>query len=127
MRYFGGGIGHLNNTSRQQAHRLDPLDLNSNKMAVEDEEDEPGADSRDWPQDVIMRDRELEVGENDEEDGAGENGDDSDNYDYDEGGDNLMEGEDYNKDDEQRNGDQDGESSWSSDEEEEDCFGYASL
>src|SRR5258705_10625717 len=129
MRYFGGGIGHRNNTARQQAHRSDPLDLNSNEMAVEDdEEDDPGADSRNWLQDVIMHDGELEVGENDEEDndGAGEDGDDSDNYDYDDGGDSDKEGEDYNEYDEQGNG-EDGESVCGSDGEEGDCFGYASL
>jgi len=117
MRYFGGGIGHLNNTLPHQPHRSDPLDPNSNEMAVEeDEEDDTGSDARDGPQDVIMNNGELEVGENDEEDGSGDDNDeggDSDNYDYDEsdvGGDEDR--DDYDEDEE---GDKDKESTYSSD------------
>ena len=54
MRYFGGGIGHLNNTLPQQADPLDPI---SDEMDMEaDEEDDAGDDTRDGPQDAIMND-----------------------------------------------------------------------
>ena len=44
MHYYGGGIGHLNNTPPRQA---DPLDSNSDEMDVEeDEEDDRDFDSR---------------------------------------------------------------------------------
>ncbi len=76
MHYYGGGIGHLNNTPLQQA---DPLDSNSNEMDVEeDKEDDTGDDTRDGPQNIIMNhDRELEVDETEEEARSGDN-DDSD-------------------------------------------------
>ena len=57
MRYYGGRIGHLNNTPPQQA---DSLDSNSNEMDVEeDKEDDTSNDTRDGPQDIIMNDGEL--------------------------------------------------------------------
>lgn|SRR5271168_617114 len=94
----------------QQAHESGPLNPNSDEMAMdEDEEDDTDVDVMNGPQDV-MNDGELEVGENDEEDGSGDDGDegeDSDNYDYEE---NVMEGDEdgdrdgYNEDDEGRGG-----------------------
>ena len=97
MRYYGGGIGHLNNAPPQQA---DPLKSNPDKMDVED----------DLEVDVVMNDGELEVDETEEEDGSGDDddGDDSDNYDY---HDDESNGGDENEDD---------------DSDEEDDYGYAS-
>jgi hypothetical protein len=130
MRYYGGGIGHLNNTPPQQAHRSDPLDPNSDEMAMEeDEEDDTqgGSDARDGPQDVVMDDRALEVGENDAEDRYRDNDDDednNDNYDYDH--------YDYDEDDEgghsddTEDEDEDEEPACGSDNDEEDGYGYAS-
>ena len=82
MRYYGGGIGHLNNTPPQQA---DPLDSNSNEMDVEeDQEDDTGDDTRDGPQDIIMNhDGELEVDETEEEARSGDNDDSDDGDDSD--------------------------------------------
>jgi hypothetical protein len=86
MRHYGGGIGHLNNTPFQQAHRSDPLNPNSNKMAIEeDEEDDTQgcSDARDGPQDVVMDNGEMEVGKSDAEDEYRDNDDDGDdNYNY---------------------------------------------
>jgi len=120
MRYYGGGIGHLNNTPPQQA---DPLDSNSDEMNVEEgeEEDAGSVNASDGPQDTIMNDGELEVDETEEEARFGDNdddGDDSDNYDYsenDEGGD----------EDEDEDEDNDEEPTCGSEEEEND-YGYAS-
>jgi hypothetical protein len=86
MRYFGGGIGHLNNTPPQQA---DPLGSNSDEMDMEENENDTGSDARDGPQDVVMKDRELEMEMDETEEGDrfgdnDDNGDDSDNYDYEE-------------------------------------------
>ena len=108
MRYYGGGIGHLNNTPPQQA---DPLDSNSNEMDVE-EDTEDGNDTRDGPQVIIMNDEELEVDETEEEARSGDNdsddGEDSgDDYDY---GENDERGDDSND----------------NDSDEEDDYGYAS-
>ena len=117
MRYYGGGIGHLNNTPPQQA---DPLNSNSDKMDVEeDEEDDTGDDARDGQQDVIMtrNDRELEEDETEEEARSGDNDnnrDDSDDYDCgenDEGGDE----------------DEDEEPICSSDNDKEGDYGYDDL
>ena len=36
MRYFGGGIGHLKNTPPQQVPGSDPIDPNSEEMAMEE-------------------------------------------------------------------------------------------
>ena len=113
MRYYGGGIGHLNNTPPQQA---DPLDPNSDKMNVEEDEelDDMGDDARNGPQDAIMDDGELEVDETEEEARSGDNdddGDDSDDYDY-----------DYGENDE----DEDEEPICGSDNDEENDYGYAS-
>ena len=121
MRYYGGGIGHLNNTPPQQA---DPLDSNSDEMNVEEgeEEDAGSANARDGPQDAIMNDGELEADETEEEARFGDNndsGDDSDNYDYsenDEGGD---------EDDDEDEGDNE-EPTCGSDDDEENDYGYAS-
>ena len=54
MRYFDGGVGHLKNNPLQQAHRPDPVDLNSEEMEVEDEEGDTGGNTRGDPQDTIM-------------------------------------------------------------------------
>ena len=88
----------------QQAHKSDP---NSSKMAVgEDEKGNTNGVEMNGPQDVVMNDGELEVDENNEEDGFGDNSnaeEDSDNYNYEE---NDMEGDEdrdtdgYNEDDE---------------------------
>ena len=113
MRYYGGGIGHLNNAPPQQA---DPLDSNSDETDVEENEEDTGSDARDGPQDIVMNNRELEVDETKEEDRSrDDDGDDSDNYDYDEsdkGGD-----EDEDEDD---------EPSICGSDNEEDDYGYAS-
>ena len=116
MRYFGGGIGHLNNTPPQQA---DPLgsNLNSDEMDMEENEDDTGtSDARDRPQDVVM----LEVDEPDEEGGSGDNdddGDDSDNYDYE---------ENDEDDSEDSDGEEAEEPTCSGDKDEEYDYGYAS-
>lgn len=112
MRYYGGGIGHLNNSLPQQT---DPLTPKSGKVAVEDEEDNPGGlgdtASHGLAQDVVMRDLEaLEVGESDDDGDDDEVGVDPENYDYDE-----IEDEDE---------DEDEGSTCGSDE--EDSNGYAS-
>lgn len=113
MRYFGGGIGHLNNTPPQQARGSDLFDLNSNEMATEDEDDGASggenAAMSEGELEVSENDEgELEVGENDEE-GVSEDGDDGDSngdYDYD-------------------GIDEDEASACSSDDDEEDDHGYA--
>ncbi len=68
MRYYGGGIGHLNNSLPRQA---DSLDSNSSKAdepeGEENIEEDAARDAE--PQDVIMRDEEPEVAENDDADG----------------------------------------------------------
>ena len=83
MRYFGGGVGHLQNTPPQQAHGLDPVDPNSEEMEVEDEEGDSGGKTRQDPQDIIMSNEELEVGEDDEEKGQEDNDDENDDDDDD--------------------------------------------
>jgi hypothetical protein len=126
MRHYGGGIGHLNNTPFQQAHRSDPLNPNSNKMAIEeDEEDDTQgcSDARDGPQDVVMDNGEMEVGKSDAEDEYRDNDDDGDdNYNYN--------NYNYDQDDEgghsDDNDNEDEESTCSSDDDEEDSYGYAS-
>ncbi|KAF5316669.1 hypothetical protein D9619_006659 [Psilocybe cf. subviscida] len=107
MRYFGGGIGHLNNTPPQQARGSDLFDLNSNETAMEDE-DNDSCDGASGGENAAMSEGEVEVGENDEE-GASEDGDDGDSngdYDYD-------------------GIDEDEASACSSDDDEEDDHGYA--
>jgi hypothetical protein len=107
MRYYGGGIGHLNNTPPQQA---DPLDSNPDEMDVEEDNSEVGDN-------VVMIDGELEVDET-EEDGSGDKDNDdgdSDNYDYD------SEYGDENDDDSE-----DEEPTCGSDNDEENGYGYAS-
>ena len=111
MRYYGGGIGHLNNGQPRQA---DPLNSNSSKAAVpEDGEENIEEDiARDAaPQDVIMHDEEPEVAENDDADDDDEVSTDPENYDY------------SKHNDESEDEDSDG-STGSSDE--EDSSGYAS-
>jgi hypothetical protein len=117
MRYFGGGIGHLNNTPPQQA---DPLGSNSDEMDIEENENDTGTNNaRDGPQDIVMKDGELEVDETEEEDRSGDNnddGDDSDNYDYEE-----------NDEDEDGEAEAEEPTCGSDDElEEDDYYGYAS-
>lgn len=105
MRYYGGGIGHLNDTPPK--HEMDVQD---------DEEDDTARP--DGPQDVVMNHGEMEAAENDEEDVSPDDDnedDDDDNYDYeglDEGGD-----EDEDEDEEARG----------SDNNEADDYGYASA
>ena len=81
MRYYGGGIGHLNNAPLQQADPLPPD--SSDEVAVpEGEETNTKRDAaRDGPtQDVIMRDVELEADEGADDDD--EDSTDPENYDY---------------------------------------------
>ena len=119
MRYYGGGIGHLNNTPPQQAHRSDPLDPNSDEMAVdEDEDSDTESSTRDGMQDIVMNGEELEVGVGDEEGRGGE--DDSDEDDYDSCGYDEM--DDRGDEDEDEDEDEGG-----SDNDEEDDYGYASA
>jgi hypothetical protein len=113
MRYYGGGIGHLNNTPLQQTHGSDPLDPNSDEMAV-DEDDDCHTESgmRDGLQDNVMNGGELEV------DGEGRGGeDDSDEDDYDSC--------DYDEMDEGLGGDEDEDEEGGSDDDED--YGYASA
>jgi hypothetical protein len=110
MRYYGGGIGHRNNSPPEQAHESYPLNPNSDEMAMEEEEDgDTGTNARYGLQDILMNDIELEAGENDEEDRSG----DGDNYDYDK----IDEGSDK---------DEDREYTSDSDNDEEGGYGYAS-
>jgi hypothetical protein len=64
MRYFGGGVGHLQNTPPQQGHRLDPSPVDPDseelEMEVEDEEGDTGGSTRGDPQDIIMSNGEHE-------------------------------------------------------------------
>ena len=119
MRYYGGGIGHLRNSPPQQT---DPLHSNSDEMDVEeDEECDTASDARDEPQDIVMNDEELEADETEEDRSRGndDDEDDSDNYDYDEnneGGD-----EDEDKDELE-----DEEPTYSSGNDDENDYGYAS-
>ena len=55
MRYFGGGIGHLKNTPPLQVPGFDPIDPGSDKMAVEDDDDEPCSDTNDDPDAVVQQ------------------------------------------------------------------------
>ena len=81
MRYYGGGIGHLNNSLPRQA---DSLDSNSSKAdepeGEENIEEDAARDAE--PQDVIMRDEEPEVAEDDDDDGDDEASTDPENYDH---------------------------------------------
>jgi hypothetical protein len=81
MRYFGGGVGHLKNTPPQQVHRSDAVDIDSDSEEMEvdaDEEGDTGGSTMGDPQDIIMSNRELEVGEDDEEMGQDGNDDEND-------------------------------------------------
>lgn len=109
MRYFGGGVGHLKNTPPQQAHRLD---TDSEEMEVEDEEGNTGGNTGVDPQDIIMSNGELEVGEDDEEMGQDDNVDESD--------------DDDGSDDEDASEDGDEESAHGGDENEDEDYGYGS-
>jgi hypothetical protein len=116
MRYFGGGVGHLKNTPPQQGHRLDPVDPDSEEleMEVEDEEGDTGGNTRGDPQDIIMSNGELEVGEDDEE--KGQDDDDDENDDDDDGSDDELEdGED-----------EDEKAACGGDKSEDEDFGYGS-
>ncbi len=110
MRYYGGGIGHLNNSLPRQA---DSLDSNSSKAdepeGEENIEEDAARDAE--PQDVIMRDEEPEVAEDDDDDGDDEASTDPENYDHSK----------HNDESE----DEDSEGSTSSSDE-EDSSGYAS-
>ena len=106
MRYFGGGIGHLQSTPPQQVPGFDPIHPGSDEMAVEDDDDDPCSGTNEDlgtvvqpSRDVFMNDElvQLEAGEDDEED---------DEDSEDEGGDQTDEDEDE-------------------DEEGEDDYGYA--
>lgn len=82
MRYYGGGIGHLNNSLPQQA---DPPNSNSGKAAMPEnaeENIEEDAERDGVAQDVIMHDEESEVAQNDDADGDDEDSTDPENYDY---------------------------------------------
>jgi hypothetical protein len=100
MRYFGGGVGHLKNPPPQQAHRLEPVDPDSEEMEVEDEEGDTGENTMGDPQVIIMSNGELEVGEDDEEKGQDDNDDENDDDESDD--------EDEDEEDEEaRGGDED--------------------
>ena len=114
MHYFGGGVGHLKNTPPQQAHRSDPVDPDSEEMEVEDEEDDTGGNTRGDPQDIIMSNGELEVGNDDEEKGR----DDNDNETDDDDDDDESDDEDEDEEDE--------ESAHGGDENEDEDYGYGS-
>ena len=88
MRYFGGGIGHLQSTLPQQVPGFDPIDPGSEEMAVEEDDD----DDEPCTRDVLMNDElvQLEVGEDDEDEDDEEDDEDSE----DEGGDQTDEDED---------------------------------
>ena len=118
MRYFGGGVGHLKNTPPQQAHRLDPVDPDSEEMEVEDEEDDTGGNTRGDLQDIIMSNGELEVGEDDEEKGRDDNDDETDDDDDDDGDDDESDDEDDEDEDE--------ESAHGGDENEDEDYSYGS-
>lgn len=109
MRYFGGGVGHLQNTPPQKAHRSDPVDPDSEGMEIDNEGDTGGNTRGDTPQDIIMSNGELEVGEDDDEKGQDDNDDETDDDD------------DESDDDE----DEDKESACGDETEDED-YGYGS-
>ena len=115
MRYFGGGVGHLKNTPPQQAHRSDPVDPDSEEMEV-DEEGDPGGNTRENPQDIIMRNRELEVGEDDKEKGKDDNDGETDDD----------EEEEDDKSDDEDEEDEDEEFACGGDENEDEDYGYGS-
>jgi len=100
MRYFGGGVGHLKNTPPQQAHGLDPVDPDSEEMEVDDEEGDTGGNTRGDPQDIIISNGELEVGEDDEEKGQDDNDDETDDDDNDDNNDDESDDEDEEDEDE---------------------------
>jgi hypothetical protein len=116
MRYFGGGVGHLKNTPPQQAHRLDPVDPDSEEMEIEDEEDNTDGNTRGDPQDIIMSNGELEVGDNDKEKGQDDNDDETDNNNND----------DDDSDDEDED-EEDEESAHGGDKNEDEDYGYSLL
>ena len=132
MRYFGGGIGHLKNTPPLQVPGFDPIDLSSEEMAVEDNNDNDndpcsgtnenlGAVVQQPSRDVVMNGGELvqlEVGEDDEDDKDDEEDNEDDNEDSD---DNEDDNEDSDDDEggDQTDEDEDGEG--------EDDYGYASA
>ena len=101
MRYYGGGIGHLNNSLPQQA---DPPNSNSGKAAMPENAEE---NIEEDAEDVIMHDEELE----EDEQGDGDDEDSTDPEDY-----------DYSKDSDEDK-DEDEGSTCSSDEDEEDGSG----
>ncbi|KAF5321478.1 hypothetical protein D9619_001123 [Psilocybe cf. subviscida] len=85
MHYSSGGIGHLNNAPSQQAPNSDPFDPASNETAIEDKDNNTWSDAS-GEHDVVMINRELEVGENNKKDGSREdndNGDSNGDYNYD--------------------------------------------
>ena len=115
MRYFGGGVGHLKNTPPQQAHRSDHVDPDSEEMEVEDEEGDTGGNTRGDTEDIIMRNGELEVSEDDEEKGQDDNVNETDVDDDDD------ESDDEDEDEE----DEDEEFACGGDKNEDD-YGYGS-
>ena len=117
MHYFGGGVGHLKNTPPQQAHRSDPVDPDS----VEDEEDDTGGNTRGDPQDIIMSNGELEVGDDDEEKGRDDNDNETDNDNDDDDDDD--DDDESNDEDEDK---EDKESASGGDENKDEDYGYGS-
>ena len=118
MRYYGGGIGHMNNTPTQQA---DPLDPPTDEMAEDDAEEDTGGTGATWssdtskarqgrvqdasgsrtvdesqPEDVSMHEAEQGVDENDEIDGSGDNANNSDDSETD--ADSDLDNYDYEED-----------------------------
>ena len=130
MHYFGGGIGHLKNTPPQQVPGSNPIDPNSEEMAMEEggNGDDPSGTNEDLgtivqqpSRDTIINSGELDMSEGDEdnEDDEGDEDEDEDDEDdiddSDEGGDQMDEDED---DESGRSGDEE--------EEGEGDYGYAS-
>ena len=103
-------VGHLKNTPPQQVHRLGPADPDSEEMEVEGEEGNTGQNIREDPQDIIMNNGELEVGEDDKEKGQDDETDDDNNDD-----------DESNDEDEE---DKDEESAHGGDENEDKDHGY---
>jgi len=119
MCYYGGGIGHLNNTPLQQTHGSDPLDPNSNEMAVDEDDDgHTESGTRDGLQDNVMNGGELEVGIGDGEGKGGEDDsdedDDYDSCDYDKMDEGLRGDEDEDEDEDEGGSDNDEDYSYAS-------------
>ena len=102
MRYFGGGIGHLKNAPPLQEFGFDPIDPSSEKMPVEEDDDDPcGGANEDLSTIIQQPSKDVMNGElvqlDDDED---DDDDDDDDSDGDESGDLTEEDEDEEEDSE---------------------------